>query len=207
MRHRLNAAQRRDTILKACLAEAKQTGSFSQVSARAVARRAGCTHPILYHHFKNRTELIREAVRHLQDRSLEAMSAWASNEEQTVVERIRGLMDIYLSQRSNREIVLSFGILSGEEWRKDRPIRAALAEAADRYAAIIEDMVRKGIERGELKADIYPEYVSWRLIELGTFIDHVRLLGPFNTRFREYVRAAIGSLLREITPRNTHKRS
>jgi AcrR family transcriptional regulator len=200
MRRRLSATQRRDKIIKACLAEAKHTGSFSQVSARAVARRAGCTHPILYHHFKNRSELIRETVNHLQDRGLRAMSAWAGNERQTVVERIRGLMDLYLSQRSNREIVLSFGVLSGEEWRNDPQVRAAFNDVAERYASIIMGLITKGIERGELRKSTHPEYVSWRLVELGMFVDHARLLGPPNTRLKNYISAAIESLVREITP-------
>jgi AcrR family transcriptional regulator len=165
-----------------------------------VARRAGCTHPILYRHFKNRNDLIREAARRLQDHTIKAMSTWAGNEEQTVVERIRGLMDLYLSRRSNREITLGFGAILGSKGRRDPRIRAAFVEGSERYAAIIQGLIEKGMQRGELRDDINARYVTWRLIEMGMFIDYARLFGPPDANLRGYIRMAARSLLQEITP-------
>lgn len=78
-RTRLSAPERREQLLDATKAVVADDG-FHAVSIESVARRAGITRPIVYHHFERLDDLLVALVERETSRALEQLAALVSGE-------------------------------------------------------------------------------------------------------------------------------
>jgi AcrR family transcriptional regulator len=163
-----------------------------------VVERAGCTAPVLYRLFGNRAGLVRAAVRSTHASMLGRLESLAIDRSGSAPERLRALAARYFLRRPGTDE--AFESLVANECRRDRRLAGIVREIFSRYETLLVAVVAEGLRRGELRADVEPLYVAWRLIDLGLFRNQVHLLGLPQPGRIAYAERALGSLLAEITP-------
>lgn len=196
MSERLPAEKRRERLLEAFFEESVAQGSISAVGVRAVVERAGCTAPVLYRLFGDRAGLVREAVRATHRPMLERMEAVAADREAAAAERLRRLAARTLSRRPGRSE--AFEALVAAECRRDPQVARIVRRVFARFEALLVGILREGVERGDLRADLDCSYAAWRIIDLGLFRSQAWLLRLARPERSGYLSRALESLLVEI---------
>jgi AcrR family transcriptional regulator len=193
---RLPAAKRREQILSAFRAEAVEAGSIAAVGVRAVVERAGCTAPVLYRLFGDRGGLVRAAVRSTHSSMLERMGELAADRGAPAEERIRSLAARSLGRaRGPGE---AFESLVNAECLRDPRVARIVREVFQRFETLLVRILRDGVDRGEFRTDLDPQYAAWRIIDLGLFRDQIWLMRLSRPEKIDYLRRALESLLEEI---------
>jgi len=192
----VSAAERRVRILDAFLREALATGSIAAVGVRAVVERAGCAPPVLYRLFGDRAGLVRAAVRFTHVPLVERLEALAADPAGSRAERLRALSREYLRSEPGRAEL--FEALVATECRSDPELARIVREVFRRFEALLVEIVREGMRRGEFRDDADPAYVAWRLIDLGLFRNQARLMRLERPDRIGYALRAVESLLAEI---------
>jgi AcrR family transcriptional regulator len=192
---RLPAAERRARILQAFLDEALACGSIAAVGVRAVVERAGCTAPVLYRLFGDRAGLVRAAVASTHGDLVARLEA-AAGSAGSAPQRLRELGREYLAREPGP--AEAFEALVNVECQSDPALARQVGEVFARFEALLVATVRDGARAGELRADLDPEYVAWRLIDLGLFRNQVHLMRIERPREIGYAARALDSLLEEI---------
>jgi AcrR family transcriptional regulator len=192
---RLPAAERRERILRAFREEALACGSIAGVGVRAVVERAGCTAPVLYRLFGDRAGLVRAAVASTHTDLIERLEA-AARSGGSAVERLRELGREYLAREPGP--AEAFEALVNVECQSDPALARRVGEVFARFEALLVATVRDGVRAGALRTDLDPEYVAWRLIDLGLFRNQVHLMRIARPREIDYATRALESLLEEV---------
>jgi AcrR family transcriptional regulator len=126
---------------------------FAGVSMEAVAARAGVGKPAIYRRFSNKTALVVAAIA----RALpvpEAPGPSAANGDTRGV--LRGLMDHGLPADGEGYVALIGGLMA-EHRRHPELIEAFRTEILLPRRAIVAATVKAAQQRGDLRADLYPE--------------------------------------------------
>jgi AcrR family transcriptional regulator len=154
---KLSTEIRQKQIVKAALKLAAPHG-LKGVSIIAIANEVGLVPSAVYRHFKNKDQVIDAIFDHIADQ-LQANVKKVSKKEGDVLERLRWLLmlHIQLIQESQGilRIVFSEEVMSGPPERKAK-VYAIIRE----YLGAVADMIRKGQEKGEIRADIDPGTTS-----------------------------------------------
>ena len=129
---------------------------FTDASVDEIVERAGVAKGTVYYHFTGKAELV-EAL--IADRFAPLAAAFSKaadahpDDPRAAIEAIVRAELEFLSENS------SFSkLLLTEMWREDRVWRKTLVLARKELFAVICDVIVQGIESGEFRADIEPEF-------------------------------------------------
>jgi AcrR family transcriptional regulator len=135
----------------------------------AVGRRLGITDSAIHHYFPTKDALIDAVVQRAVERQTSQMQALV---EPGGLEAIRHMAAWGEIIEDTPELVALQVVLSSEAILDDSPVRSQVVR---RYAAIRDlavGLIRQGIERGEIRADIDADWESSALI---SYLDGIRL--------------------------------
>ena len=197
-RTRVSAAERRERLLRAFIAESLAQGSIAGAGVRAVVTRAGCTAPILYRLFGSRAGLVRAAVRSTHLPLIERLETLAERSRGPASERVRQLADSYLERAPGESE--AFEALVGAECHGDVELARWVRAIFARFEVLLIAIIRDGIRSREFRADADPRYAAWRLIDLGLFRNQARLMRLTAPDRIRYAERAVESLLAELAP-------
>jgi AcrR family transcriptional regulator len=186
---------RQASVLDAFVREALLCGSIEGVGIRAVCARAGCSAPVVYRLFGDRSGLVRAAVRSTHLRLLAEVDA-AVRAPGPAIQRLRSVAEPYLRRASGD--AEAFETLVTAECRSDDVLASAVRTVYTRFARLLEELLREGVAGGELRRDIDPVFVAWRLIDLGLFRSQARLMRLGEPDRIRYPERAFAALLSEI---------
>jgi AcrR family transcriptional regulator len=193
---RLPAAERRQQLVEAFVDEALDAGSIAGAGIRGVVLRAGCTAPVLYRLFGDRTALARAAVRSTHTPMLERIESVAKLPDATTAERLRALVRRTLSRPQGRSE--AFEALVAAECRRDPAVARLVRDVFARFEERLVEMLREGVERGEVRDDVDLAYVAWRIIDLGLLRGQLWLMRLARPERLDYLSRAMESLIAEI---------
>ncbi len=143
----------REEILDAAEQLLVQKGSVEAVSMRAIAGRVGVTPPSIYLHFGDKRELFYQACIRRFDELAEVVAGAIT--DGTFIERIEAVGRAYVE----------FGLSRGEQYEAmflnhlPSDLNDAETEALPgmRALKVTAELVRLGIEAGEIRSDVVPE--------------------------------------------------
>jgi AcrR family transcriptional regulator len=126
-----------------------EEGGYGAASVAAIAERAGVAAGTLYRHFASKEELFVEVFRSVCVREERAMrAASAELESRGAVERLAGVL-VTFAQRALRNPRLAWALIAEPV---DPLVDAERLAYRERYAALIAEGLRAGIDAGELPA-------------------------------------------------------
>jgi AcrR family transcriptional regulator len=156
-RLRLTALERRTGIIAAARTEFARVG-YQGASTASIARRAGCSEPMLYKHFSGKRELFLEALRAAAGRIQARLDELAAMQDGDVRDLLRAFAEQQEHDDEYQSLVrlrlLAISLADDDEVR--RTIRGIDAESRRRIVAL----VRRGQDQGDLRGEVDPEYVS-----------------------------------------------
>ena len=139
-------ASTRERLLQA-VQELIEEGGYGAASVAAIAERAGVAAGTLYRHFDSKQELFVEVFRAVCAREARAMRAAAEQiEDGSAVQRLEEVLATF-AERALRNPRLAWALLAEPV---DPLVDAERLEYRQRYAALIAEGLRAGIESGEL---------------------------------------------------------
>lgn len=147
---------RRQAIVDEALAVFSRTG-FHGGSLREIAKRVGVTPAGLLHHFADKEELFAEVLR---QRDEKVRAAAGEPAEHTLIEQAQRVVSY---NQTSRGLTSLYAIVSAEATDPDHPSHADFAERYRERAAEAEEILRRGQDAGEVRADIDPAHAA-RLI-------------------------------------------
>jgi AcrR family transcriptional regulator len=142
----------RDRLLAAAR-ELIEEGGYGPASVVAISSRAGLAAGTLYRHFGSKEELFVELFRSVCDREVEAMrSAATSADEAAHVEQLEIVFATF-AERALRGRRLAWALLAEPV---DPLVDAERLAYRERYAALVAEVLRAGIDARELpEQDVY----------------------------------------------------
>jgi AcrR family transcriptional regulator len=191
----LPADERRARIVAAFIQESLARGGLSVVGIRAVCAREGCTAPVLYRLFGDRAGLVQAALGSTRAPLLDGLEAAVATPG-PVMDRLRSLVVAFFERPLGDEE--SFGALVTGECRRDPALSEVLRRSVARIESLLVALLERGRAAGEIRFDVDPHYVAWRLIDLGLFRNQVWLIGLEAPGRIDYSRRATRALFEEI---------
>lgn len=148
-RARPGADERRAALLAAAYATIAERG-LEGLRTREVAARAGVNISTLHYHFGSKEALVVAVIAHVRDKFVTASARHGGGEGLAA-----HLASAGASFREDRELgrVLQELVLRGQ---RDRSARAAFRALHEFWAGMVEELLREGVARGELRADLDP---------------------------------------------------
>jgi AcrR family transcriptional regulator len=146
---RPRAGSRREELIRIAQEVVAQRG-LADLTLAQVAESAGMTAPALYTHFTSRTDLLEQVLETTAQEYAEDMRS-TDDGDASVEERLRIRLSRWASTPSARLRILHDAVLHiPDSPRVKRAVERALA-AWERF---VVDVLDKGIERGEVRADV-----------------------------------------------------
>ncbi|MEH3033295.1 MAG: TetR family transcriptional regulator [Aeromicrobium erythreum] len=157
-RRRLGAEQRREQIADAAIAVVAEVG-FAAATADAVARRAGTSKGLLWHHFEDRDDMLEHAAR----RTLAALRSQVAADvdlSQPVPDIVRAAVRRAVGLRSTHRAQLN-GLreIASQLRRPDGSLRLGPEDYEETYAGQ-EALFRRGQVDGDLDPDLAPRMMA-----------------------------------------------
>jgi AcrR family transcriptional regulator len=133
--------------LLAAAQELIEEGGYGAASVAAIAERAGVAAGTLYRHFESKQELFVEVFRSVCAREERAMrAASAQMAADTAAERLEGVLGTF-AERALRNPRLAWALIAEPV---DPLVDAERLAYRERYAEVIAEALRAGIEAGQL---------------------------------------------------------
>jgi AcrR family transcriptional regulator len=133
--------------LLAAAQELIEEGGYGAASVAAIAERAGVAAGTLYRHFESKQELFVEVFRSVCAREERAMkTASAEMAADTAAERLEGVLGTF-AERALRNPRLAWALIAEPV---DPLVDAERLAYRERYAEVIADALRAGIDAGQL---------------------------------------------------------
>ncbi|WP_457621526.1 TetR/AcrR family transcriptional regulator [Persephonella sp.] len=126
---------------------------FSAVSTTEIARRLGVSQPAIYKYFKSKDEL----VKYFLDQVKENLKRIVKSAEKgkTTEEKLKILLREHLNLIERTKVLPR--IVFADEIHLGEDKREKLKDAIFFYRESIKNIIKEGIEKGEVKKDIDPE--------------------------------------------------
>lgn len=128
---------------------------FSATTVDEIAERAGVAKGTVYYNFKSKTELFEELLRHgvgLLTASLRQAADEASERGGTTVEALDGMIRAGLVFIDRYPAFTQLYV--AELWRTNRAWQSTLLVVRQEAVAVVESVLREGVESGELSEEI-----------------------------------------------------
>lgn len=150
-REKLRTQIRREQIVQAALGLIAQQG-LRRLSMGAVARRVGLVPSALYRHFQNKEEIVLACFEFVRSRvlaNLETVTAASPNALERLERLLRRTVQMVRELQAIPRIVFAEGFASEEPARRRR-----IYQLVQGVLARLEEVVREGQRRGEIRADL-----------------------------------------------------
>jgi TetR/AcrR family transcriptional regulator, fatty acid metabolism regulator protein len=170
---KLETEVRQEQIVEAAMGLIAAYG-VRRVSMAALARRVGLVPSALYRHFKNKEEILQAALqleRRRMAENLKEVCALTPNALERLEQLLRRVIKMVRELQAMPRIIFSEGMSS------DHPERKAQAyEILKGLLGEIENIMRQGQERGEIRSDLDPRALAvmfWGMIPSAVILWHV----------------------------------
>ncbi|MDI9888055.1 TetR/AcrR family transcriptional regulator [Streptomyces sp. HNM0645] len=155
----MNSSSTRRQATRAKLYEAAVTliaeQGFSATTVDEIAERAGVAKGTVYYNFKSKTELFEELLRYgvgLLTSSLQEAADEAERRGGTKIEALDGMIRAGLVFIDRYPAFTQLYV--AELWRTNRAWQSTLMVVRQQAVAVVETVLREGVERGELSEEI-----------------------------------------------------
>ncbi|MFJ6948629.1 TetR/AcrR family transcriptional regulator [Streptomyces wuyuanensis] len=155
----MNSSSTRRQATRAKLYEAAVTliaeQGFSATTVDEIAERAGVAKGTVYYNFKSKTELFEELLRFgvgLLTASLQEAADEAERRGGTKIEALDGMIRAGLVFIDRYPAFTQLYV--AELWRTNRAWQSTLMVVRQQVVAVVETVLREGVERGELSEEI-----------------------------------------------------
>ncbi|WP_351228354.1 TetR/AcrR family transcriptional regulator [Streptomyces sp. NPDC002133] len=155
----MNSSSTRRQATRAKLYEAAVTliaeQGFSATTVDEIAERAGVAKGTVYYNFKSKTELFEELLRYgvgLLTASLQAAADETDERGGTKVEALDAMIKAGLGFIDRYPAFTQLYV--AELWRTNRAWQSTLLVVRQQAVAVVETVLREGVERGELSDEI-----------------------------------------------------
>lgn len=170
---------RKEQILQAAAAVFARLG-FHKARMDDIVQEAGLSKGAVYWYFESKDEIITTILNRFMDRELENLQQIGQGEGPALV-RLRDMMRILAKEVEEitdlMPIIYEFYAVAARE----ETIRRAIQKYLKNYSALLEEVVREGIERGELR-DVPARDAALSLVVLIEGCMLIWILGAFNHR-------------------------
>lgn len=184
-------SSRKDRIVLETYALILEHGITGATTAR-IAARSGVTEAALYHHFKNRRDILMAVLDLAEERFLQVLMI----EQDNVVEYILTLYRYILSHPEDAKVIYAF-----YESRRAAHVQEPGTDMQHKLKdmlVILEHLLVKGISQGTIRSDIIPRRIAWELISLGFTMSFATLLDFQHERTEGLSMASIEQFLDRI---------
>jgi TetR/AcrR family fatty acid metabolism transcriptional regulator len=137
-------------IIDAAVAVIAENG-FDQAQISKIAKRAGVADGTIYLYFKNKEDLLISLFREKMGQFIESIEKEIADKA-TIEEKLFTLIEVHFRQLSAD---YRLAIVTQLELRQsNKGLRAKIGEVLKRYLAVIDGIVKKGVEEGVFSADL-----------------------------------------------------
>ncbi|MEU2153702.1 TetR/AcrR family transcriptional regulator [Streptomyces sp. NPDC019396] len=165
----MNSSSTRRQATRAKLYEAAVTliaeQGFSATTVDEIAERAGVAKGTVYYNFKSKTELFEELLRYgvgLLTASLQAAAEETEERGGTRVEALDAMVRAGLVFIDRYPAFTQLYV--AELWRTNRAWQSTLMVVRQQAVAVVETVLREGVDRGELSEDIDVQLTAAALV-------------------------------------------
>ncbi|WP_338676183.1 TetR/AcrR family transcriptional regulator [Streptomyces sp. SCSIO 30461] len=165
----MNSSSTRRQATRAKLYEAAVTliaeQGFSATTVDEIAERAGVAKGTVYYNFKSKTELFEELLRYgvgLLSSSLQAAAEETEERGGTSVEALDAMVRAGLVFIDRYPAFTQLYV--AELWRTNRAWQSTLMVVRQKAVAVVETVLREGVERGELSDEIDVQLTAAALV-------------------------------------------
>lgn len=160
--HGKKATATRKRLLDAALEVMSRKG-YTEATVEEIAQEAGVSKGLAYYHFKSKSEMATEMLENVIEEfvmNFERIAAESSNAKEALDSMLNYLAD-YLA-RNGRFCRFYFS----ELWRDGRVWSEEMRGIESRLIAVISSQIQRGIDDGELRAEIDAEFAAVACIGL-----------------------------------------
>ena len=156
MTEKLPKAERVQHIVEAAVAEFLEKG-YEGASMEAIAKRAGISKGGLYHHFRNKDEVLAFANQVFMEPVEELMKELAGSA--SVAEGLETYIASYIRHWMTHRKELEFYFLVMDKAFRNPGLLAAFGDYAGQMLAFLESACQRGLDAGEFKS-VDPHHLS-----------------------------------------------
>ncbi len=185
---------RRTQLLAAACHVIARTG-VRGLRVEEVAAKAGVSTALIYHHFRNRSGLVTQAMLHINERlAAESESASGGTGMRRLLER---MLSEFAEDEQTRENSAVWGEVRGAAVF-DEELRPIIRDATDYWTDQLVELIEQGRTDGSIRAETEPETVALRLTAMVEGLSNRWLAGLLSTEqarthITATVRAELGS--------------
>ncbi len=201
----LRPTPRQEEILDHAMALVRR-GGLAAVTTKRLAESVGFTEAALYRHFPSKRALILGMIDRLEAMLLGPIREIAGDETLAVGERLERIVRHHTAiVREHRSLPIL--LLAEASVSEDEALLARMTAMFSAYLGIVEELVRKGQDRGELVADPEPDCLALLLIGAPAALAIRHRLLPDGEAEQRFSDSLIPFLLRSIRSERTVGRS
>lgn len=186
------ALETKTRLYNAAIALMERKG-FENITIAEISRAAGVSVGAFYHYFKSKNDLLAEIFFRADDYFSTQVAPNLIGKP--APELILEYFDHYAQ----------FNIASGVEMVQQlfNPKIKFFVKEGRPMVLILQDLIRTGQERGEIRMDMSPEEAAWLLLTMARGVVFDWALRDGNYDLRAMMRVCIGRLVSTLTPRET----
>ncbi len=196
------ASGRREQIVTTTIGLLARHGLSGTTTAR-IAREVGISEPALYRHFLNKEEIILAALDAVSENLVGMMFRAAETETGTVgkIHVMSAALYDFITAHPQESVVL-FEVFSAS---RDNHLKRILQEKFLNGMGMMEQVLRAGMEAGDVRPDIDVELTAWKIMSLGITLNFAAMLGLNHVLTEERALSAVDELLEEISEGNRER--
>ncbi len=194
---------RREQIVTTTIGLLARYGLPGTTTAR-IAREVGISEPALYRHFLNKEEIILAALDAVSGNLVEMMFKAAETETGVVgkIHLMSAALYEFVTSHPEESVVL-FEVFSASH---DNHLKQILQEKFMGGLGMMEQVLRSGMEDGDVKPDIDVELTAWKIMSLGITLNFAAMLGLSHVLTEDRALSAVDELLEDISTQNRERR-
>jgi AcrR family transcriptional regulator len=163
-RVRMSGPERRESILAAAM-RVFASGSYTSATTSSIAREAGITEPVLYHHFRNKADLYSACLDQSWDELRAHWDKVVASEERPSrwVPRMAEVGLAVIAEGGAAQLWLH----AMTEASEDPEARERVADFTTRLHAYVADVVARAQAAGGLRPELDPRVEAWMFLTMG----------------------------------------
>ncbi len=186
------SSDRRAQIIESALNLMSNRGVAGTTTAR-IAADVGVSEPALYRHFKNKQEIVLAALDEVSMRLI-LYTTSAADPDGGDLERLRQMSSAFYDfvMSHPEETRTLFDAVSAV---RDEEMRDEVRNKFTQLLEVVEAVLRHGVERGGLRADLDVTLAAWEIVSLGVGLYFASVLGFEDVLTKDRALAAVETLL------------
>ncbi|MGP3957509.1 TetR/AcrR family transcriptional regulator [Nonomuraea sp. 3N208] len=188
---------RRDRILAVALLEFAENG-YRGASLARIAERVELSQAGLLHHFKSKERLLVAVLDYRDQLDLSKVDLASAGG----IDALRALVGVVEHNARVPGLVQLFSVISGEAVTPDHPGHEWARRRYRRLRADMAGALRRGVERGEFRADLDAEAHADRLIAMMDGLQTQWLIDPDRVDMAAVFRGYVDDLIALLRPAN-----